>query len=91
MTRYIFRRVALSAVVMFGVTVVVFGLVHLAPGDPVLFMLPDGAPQADIDYMRKALGLDQPLWVQYWVFLTNALQGDLGKSLYFKQPALEIK
>ncbi|MHB1414219.1 MAG: ABC transporter permease [Chloroflexota bacterium] len=90
MTRYIVRRVALSLLVLLGVTVVVFGLIHLAPGDPVLLMLPDGAPEADIDYMRKALGLDQPLWVQYWVFLSHALQGDLGRSLYFKQPALGI-
>ena len=90
MTAYIIRRLLLSVLVLFGVTLVVFSLIHLAPGDPVQLMLPDGAPQADMEAMRRALGLDQPLYVQYWVFLDRALHGDLGRSLYYKQPALSI-
>ncbi|OGB94301.1 MAG: hypothetical protein A2Z31_07650 [candidate division NC10 bacterium RBG_16_65_8] len=90
MTRYIIRRLALSLFVLFGVSVVVFGLVHLAPGDPARLMLYDTAPEEEVQAMRKTLGLDQPLYLQYWLFLSNALRGDLGRSLYYKQPALRI-
>ncbi|MCL4534212.1 MAG: ABC transporter permease [Chloroflexi bacterium] len=90
MTRYIIRRLGLSIFVLFGVTIVVFSLLHLAPGDPAQLMLPDGAPEADIQNMRRALGLDQPLPTQYWLFVSNAVRGDLGRSLYYKQPALGI-
>jgi len=90
MTRYIVRRLALSLFVLFGVSVVVFGLVHLAPGDPARLMLYDTAPEEEVQAMRKTLGLDQPLYLQYWLFLSNALRGDLGRSLYYKQPALRI-
>jgi peptide/nickel transport system permease protein len=90
MTAYVLRRLLLSALVLFGVSVVVFSLVHLAPGDPARLLLPDGALEEDVAIVRKALGLDQPLHVQYEVFITRALRGDLGRSLYYKQPALGI-
>ncbi|MBP1779687.1 MAG: binding-protein-dependent transport system inner rane component, partial [candidate division NC10 bacterium] len=81
MTRYIIRRLALSLFVLFGVSIVVFGLIHLAPGDPARLMLYDTAPEEEVQAMRKTLGLDQPLYLQYWLFLSNALRGDLGQSL----------
>jgi len=90
MTGYILRRLALSLLVLLGVTVVVFGLIHLAPGDPARLMLYDTAPEEEVQAMRKTLGLDQPLYLQYWLFLSNALRGDLGRSLYYKQSALRI-
>ncbi len=90
MTHYIFRRLALSLFVLLGVSVVVFGLVHLAPGDPARLMLYDTAPEEEVQAMRKTLGLDQPLYLQYWLFLSNALRGDLGRSLYYKQSTLRI-
>jgi peptide/nickel transport system permease protein len=90
MTSFIFRRLALSLFVLFGVSVVVFGLVHLAPGDPARLMLYDTAPEDEVQAMRRTLGLDQPLHSQYWLFLSNALRGDLGRSLYYKQPTLSI-
>jgi len=90
MTRYIVRRLALSLFVLFGVSIVVFGLIHLAPGDPARLMLYDTAPEEEVQAMRKALGLDQPLYLQYWLFLSHAVRGDLGRSLYYKQPALDI-
>jgi ABC-type dipeptide/oligopeptide/nickel transport system permease component len=90
MTRYIARRLALSFFVLFGVTIIVFGLIHLAPGDPARLMLYDTAPEEEVQAMRKTLGLDQPLHTQYWLFLSNALRGDLGRSLYYKQPAFRI-
>lgn len=90
MTRYILRRLTLSLLVLIGVSVVVFGLIHLAPGDPARLMLYDTAPEEEVQAMRKTLGLDQPLYLQYWLFLSNALRGDLGRSLYYKEPTLRI-
>ena len=90
MTRYIIRRLALSLVVLIGVSILVFGLIHLAPGDPARLMLYDTAPEEEVQAMRKTLGLDQPLYLQYWLFLSKALRGDLGRSLYYKEPALRI-
>lgn len=67
-----------------GITVVVFVLVHLTPGDPVANILgPDYTPEAAAA-LRQALGLDQPLHVQYWNWLSQVLRGDLGESLYFR-------
>jgi ABC-type dipeptide/oligopeptide/nickel transport system permease component len=65
-------------------------LIHLAPGDPARLMLYDTAPEEEVQAMRKTLGLDQPLYLQYWLFLSNALRGNLGRSLYYKEPALRI-
>jgi ABC-type dipeptide/oligopeptide/nickel transport system permease component len=53
-------------------------------------MLYDTAPEEEVQAMRKTLGLDQPLYLQYWLFLSKALRGDLGRSLYYKEPALRI-
>lgn len=67
-----------------GITVVVFVLVHLTPGDPVATILgPDYTPEA-AERVRRTLGLDQPLPVQYWNWLNHVIRGDLGESLYFK-------
>ena len=90
MTRYLIRRLWLSVLVLFGVSLVVFMLLHLAPGDPVRLLLADDVPDEIAEQVRRDLGFDQPLYVQYWVFITKALRGDLGQSLYYKKPALSI-
>jgi len=90
MTRYLIRRLWLSVLVLFGVSLVVFMLLHLAPGDPVRLLLADDVPDEIAEQVRRDLGFDQPLHVQYWVFITKALRGDLGQSLYYKKPALSI-
>jgi ABC-type dipeptide/oligopeptide/nickel transport system permease component len=90
MTRYLIRRLWLSVFVLFGVSVVVFMLLHLAPGDPVRLLLAEDVPDELVENLRRELGFDQPLPVQYWVFMTKALRGDLGQSLYYKKPALSI-
>jgi peptide/nickel transport system permease protein len=79
MTRYLIRRLWLSVLVLFGVSVVVFMLLHLAPGDPVRLLLADDVPDEIAEQVRRDLGFDQPLHVQYWVFITKALRGDLGQ------------
>ena len=74
---------------MLGVTAIVFVIVFLS-GDPVYLMLPSNATTEDADLLRRQLGLDQPIYVQYIRFLTGLLHGDFGTSLRFHSPALPL-
>jgi peptide/nickel transport system permease protein len=76
-----------SAVVLLGTSLLVFGLLRIVPSDPVDLLTRPGTPEHLKDEQRRALGLDQPLYVQYSVFLRNALKGDFGNSFRFNQPA----
>ena len=89
MQRFIIGRVIQSIVSMFVVSMVVFALVRMS-GDPIQIMMPAEATKADIELMRAHLGLDRPWTVQYWRFLTQALQGDFGRSVRFRRPALDL-
>jgi len=66
--------------IAFGILTLVFSLIHLIPGDPAVQIAGEGARPEDVVAIRKALGLDQPLWTQYVSYLTHVLRGDLGKS-----------
>lgn len=90
MAIYLFRRLGQAVLVVIGVTLVVFFLARLAPGDPVDLMLPDDAPPETRVMLRHSLGFDRPLYVQYGIFISNALRGDMGTSLYYRKPCLEI-
>jgi len=81
MLRYLIRRLLLTLPVLLGVATLVFLLIHLVPGDPARSMLGDAASQEEIDRLRDALGLNEPLLVQYKSFLTGLVRGDLGSSL----------
>ncbi len=74
---------------LFVVSVVVFALVRLS-GDPIQIMAPPEASQADIATMRAHLGLDRPWPVQYWWFVSRAVQGDFGQSIRFRRPAMDL-
>jgi peptide/nickel transport system permease protein len=88
MWRYIRRRLLLAVLTFWAVSTIVWGLLYLT-GDPVAVLLA-GTPagQTDVDQLRRALGFDQPLPIQYLHFLTGAIQGDLGNSLRSGEPAL---
>ena len=86
---YVGRRVAQTALVLAGITLVVFWVVRLS-GDPVLLMLPADASQQDIQRLRETLGFDQPLHVQLWRFVARVARGDFGTSLRFQEPALPL-
>ncbi|AWN38084.1 ABC transporter permease [Methylobacterium radiodurans] len=88
MLLYILKRLLYVTPVAFGVSVVCFALVHLAPGDPLSAVLPADATQATIDEMRAAYGFDKPLPVQYAIWLWHVLQGDLGISIATGRPVL---
>jgi peptide/nickel transport system permease protein len=88
MLLYILKRLIYVTPVAFGVSVVCFLLVHLAPGDPLSAVLPADATQATIDEMRSAYGFDKPLPVQYLIWLWHVLHGDLGVSIATGRPVL---
>jgi ABC-type dipeptide/oligopeptide/nickel transport system permease component len=79
--RFVVRRLALTIPVLLGVATLVFALIHLIPGDPAQAMLGEAAPQADVDALRRQLGLDRPVLEQYVDFLGGLVRGDLGISL----------
>lgn len=86
MLRYIGKRAAQAVVVMLGVSIIVFALVHLVPGDPIRTALGTRFDQATYDALRERAGFDQPLPVQYLQWLGGALTGDLGVSFRSGQP-----
>lgn len=90
MLSFLLARVASAAVVVLGVAVAVFALVHLVPGDPVEVMLGESARVADREALRAALGLDKPLGQQLADYLGGLVTGDLGTSLHSKRPVLEL-
>ena len=81
MLLYIAKRLVLVIPVVFAVALVCFLLVHIAPGDPLVSVLPPDASQALADQMRKAYGFDRPLPVQFGIWVWKALNGDLGTSI----------
>jgi peptide/nickel transport system permease protein len=89
MLAFIIRRVIQSVIVLLAMSVIVFAGVS-ALGDPVEVMTSPDSTQADREATRLALGLDKPLPVQYWRFLSGALSGDLGKSFAYGAPAVDL-
>src|SRR5207245_9045108 len=84
------RRLIGAIPVLLGISFLVFLLMHLAPGDPVVLLLGDDATPADVARVRHEWGLDQSLPVQYWQFVSRAMVGDFGQSLKFGEPVLNL-
>ena len=89
MTRYIVRRLIFMVPVAFLVTVIAFGLLRLAPGDPVLVFAGEERDPETLNQIRRSLGLDQPLPVQYVAWISHAAQGDFGRSIRTRQRVSE--
>jgi peptide/nickel transport system permease protein len=89
MTVYLVRRLIQALFVVLAMSVIVFVGIY-GIGDPVEILISPDADQIERERAVKALGLDLPLWEQYLVFLTNALQGNLGRSFVFNEPALKL-
>jgi ABC-type dipeptide/oligopeptide/nickel transport system permease component len=89
MWRYLLKRILLAVPVLIGVSIVVFAMVRLIPGDPAQIMAGQAATQEVVQSIRESLGLDQPIPVQYGYFMRNALTGDLGRSLLSGVPVSE--
>lgn len=89
MMRLVAFRFAQAVPVMGFVAILTFGLMHLLPGDPAVVIAGEGADPAAIARIRADLGLDRPVPVQLWLWLTSLLQGDFGRSLMLNQPVLD--
>ena len=87
---YIRKRLLLSVFVLFGVTIVIFGMVHFLPGDPATMLLGDRATTQNIALLREQLGLNRSLPEQYWLFVSGLAQGQMGTSLQFRQPVRDM-
>lgn len=81
MAKYIARRIIEAIPVIFGVSILVFMLLHLIPGDPVTAILGERATPENVEAMRERLGLNKPLYEQYFIWVGNILQGDLGNTV----------
>jgi peptide/nickel transport system permease protein len=88
MLEFLFRRSLRAVIVLAGISVVVFAAVRAIPGDPALLLAGDQATGEMVAQLRIHLGLTQPVWVQYGVFVEHALSGDLGRSTWTGQPVV---
>jgi peptide/nickel transport system permease protein len=89
MLAYLFKRILSIIPVLFVVTIVIFMIIHLTPGDPAATMLGMEATQADIQALNEQLGFDRPIYEQYIHWLGNVARGDLGESIFMHQPVAE--
>ncbi len=90
MSSYLLRRLFMSLLVLLGVSIFTFLMIHLVPGDPVVAMAGRQAASAEtIEALREELGLNDPLPVQYWNYISKVAQGDLGQSIRTKRPVAE--
>lgn len=87
---FLARRLVQLVPVLIGVVVVVFMFVRLIPGDPAVVMLGAYATEQSLAVLRTELGLDLPVWRQLLIFFGNVLEGNLGNSLFFRRPVLEV-
>lgn len=90
MGRYALRRLVRMLPVIVGMTMVVFLMIHLVPGDPARTLLGPRAPEASIQAFNERWGLDRPLYEQFFGFVTDLARGDLGTSLSYQVPATEL-
>ncbi len=90
MFSFLISRLVSAAIVVLGVSCLVFLFIHIVPGDPVEVMLGESARPADREALRQALGLDQPLLTQMGHYYSNLFQLDLGTSLYSQRPIAEM-
>lgn len=90
--RFLGARLLMAAATLLAATVAVTVLIHLVPGDPVrtMYAQSQGTTPEQIEQMRSALGLDQPVLVQYWRFLVRLLHGDMGRTVRGNQPVAEL-
>jgi ABC-type dipeptide/oligopeptide/nickel transport system permease component len=90
MRAYLLRRLGHAGLTLAGVSVLVFVILRVIPGDPAKMLLPEGAPESAVEALNRHLGLREPLPVQYWIFLRSVVRGDFGQSFQYRAPALDV-
>jgi len=88
MTRYIIQRLVLLIPVLVGISVVTFSMLRLIPGDPATVMLGEHATIEQVEDFRERMGLNDPIYVQYFRYLQSVMRGDLGRSSLTQQPVI---
>ncbi|MGD8937894.1 MAG: ABC transporter permease, partial [Gammaproteobacteria bacterium] len=88
MKSYILKRLIFTIPVLLGISIIVFFIMALIPGDPALAILGSYATPENVAKLREEFGLDKPLLQQYIIWLTNLLQGDFGRSYSLNRPVL---
>jgi len=92
MLSYIIRRILILIPTLLGVSVIVFLMLHMTPGDPAELLLGERATDETLNAMREHLGLNQPLYIQYGMFLKRLMKGDLGETIWTRQKVwIEVK
>lgn len=89
MWKYILKRLFLMIPVLLGISILIFGIIKLSPGDPARMILGERASREDIVQWRHEMGLDKPVAVQYFDYITNVVKGDFGKSYRTRRPVIE--
>jgi peptide/nickel transport system permease protein len=89
MTGYILKRLLSAIPVLFGITLIVFLIMALIPGDPATAILGSYATPENVAKLNQELGLDAPMWQRYFIWLGNMLQGDFGRSFALNRPVLD--
>ena len=89
MSHFIAKRLFYSIFVLLGLSIIIFTMSRIFPGDPARMALGGLAPQWAVDKLREQLHLNEPIYIQYWIWFTNALRGDLGISLVTKRPVVK--
>lgn len=90
MTKYIFKRILIAIGVLFGVSVIIFSLVHMQPGNPYTSMIDPTVPPEVIKEMLTKIGYYDPIHIKYIKWISRALRGDLGYSIQYGQPVLQV-
>ena len=87
--KFLGKRLVLSIFVLFGLSLLIFTISRVLPGDPVRMALGPRAPEWAVENMRAQMHLDKPLYAQYYYWLSEALHGDLGQSLFTRRPVVQ--
>ena len=90
MFAYTIKRILAFIPTLFGASILVFFFVHLIPGNPAAVLLGDTATPDEVAQLSAELGFDKPLWIQYFLWIGNVIQGNLGTSIFFKEPVLSV-
>jgi peptide/nickel transport system permease protein len=90
MVTYVIKRLVQFIPVLFGISILVFLLLHIIPGDPAITLLGQEATPDEVERLRDVLGLNEPLYIQLFVFLKNLMQADLGTSIFQDVPVLSL-
>lgn len=90
MLRFIQKRLGISLLIIFMVSLFAFSLMHILPGDPARLALGEDASQEDVDALRAELNLDKPLTIQYYLWIKGVFRGDFGTSIMFDRPVKDM-